>query len=80
MAQTNSTKLRQVVSLSLSTALVAAARDVTDDLSGTVEMLLARHVNEARHRENGDVLDQVLAALNSFHADHGFLSDEFSTL
>ena len=48
MAQTNLLKPRQIVRLSLSTALIAAARDVTDDVSGTVEMLLVRHVHEAR--------------------------------
>jgi len=48
MAQTNLLKPRQIVRLSLSTALIAAARDFTDDLSGRVEMLLVRHVHEAR--------------------------------
>jgi antitoxin CcdA len=71
---------RQAVSLSLSTDVVAAARDLTGDLSGTVEMLLAKYVQDARRGMDDAGLAEVVVALNRFHAEHGFLSDEFSNL
>ena len=71
---------RQDVSLSLSTDVVAAARDLTGDLSGTVEMLLAKYVQDARRGIDDTGLGEVLVALNRFHSEHGFLSDEFSNL
>lgn len=72
--------LRQAVSLSLSVDLVAATRELTDDLSGTVDALLARYVQDARRQMDDAALDEVITALNGFHAKHGFLSDEFSNL
>ena len=78
MARTDLTKPRQEVSLSLSPDLVAAAQDLTGDLSGTVEMLLARYVREACRGVDDAGLSEVITALNSFHAKHGFLSDRFS--
>ena len=71
---------RQAVSLSLSRDVVAAARDLTSDLSGTVDSLLAKFVQEARRDADDAGLDEVIATLNRFHAEHGFLSDEFSGL
>ncbi len=75
----DSTVPRQAVSLSLSVELVAAAQGLTDDLSGTVDALLAKYVHEARRSRGLDdaALNEVLTALNVFHAEHGFLSDEF---
>ncbi len=75
----DSTAPRQAVSLSLSAEVVATARDLTDDLSGTVDALLAKYVHEARRNRGLDdpALNEVLTALNVFHAEHGFLSDEF---
>jgi len=71
---------RQAVSLSLSRDVVAAAKDLTSDLSGIVDMLLAKYVQDARRGMDDAGLDEVLVALNRFHAEHGFLSDEFSSL
>lgn len=74
------TPLRQAVSLSLSVDLVAAIKELTDDLSGTVDALLARWVQDARRRADNAALDRIITALNGSHAEHGFLSDEFSHL
>lgn len=79
MAHTDLTKPHQAVSLSLTADLVVAACKLTDDLSGTVEMLLARYVQEMQQNTDGAELERVLMALNSFHTEHGFLSSEFST-
>ena len=73
---------RRAVNLSLNEDLLTRARQVTKNLSATVEELLAGYVQQeqARRRAADDELDQVITALNDFHSRNGFLSDEFSTL
>jgi antitoxin CcdA len=73
---------RKAVNLSLNTDLVSRAKDLTTNLSGTVEDLLAGFVQneEARKRADDEALDQVISALNAFHEQHGLLSDEFPSL
>ena len=70
---------RKPVNLSLNEKLVVRARRVTPNLSGTVETLLTQFVLEAEAKRRADdaVLDQVIAALNAHHEEHGLLSDEF---
>lgn len=70
--------VRQAVSLSLSVGLVAATGESTGDLSGTVNALLARYVQDERRQTDDAALDRIIMALNGFHAEHGFLLDEFS--
>ena len=71
---------RKPVNLSLSEKLVERARRVTPNLSGTVETLLTKFVQEAEAKRRADdvLLDQVIAALNAHHEEHGFLSEEFN--
>jgi antitoxin CcdA len=73
---------RKAVNLSLNTDLVSRAKDLTTNLSGTVEELLAGFVQneEARKQADDNALDQVISALNEFHEQHGLLSDEFPSL
>ena len=73
---------RRPVNLSLNTDLLAQVREVTPNLSATVEILLGDYLQSARqHREDERrKLDGVIDAVNDLHTRHGFLSDEFSTL
>ena len=70
---------RQVFDVRLSDELVRQARSYTQDLSVTLEQLLAAFVDRERARENqqGVALEQTMAALNKFHQTYGLLSDEF---
>lgn len=73
---------RRAVKLSLNEDLLTRARQLTKNLSATVEELLAGYVQQeqARQRAADGELAQVISALNDIHARDGFLSDEFSTL
>ncbi|GBQ96504.1 hypothetical protein AA23498_2654 [Acetobacter nitrogenifigens DSM 23921 = NBRC 105050] len=73
---------RRPVNLSLNTDLLAQVREVTPNLSATVETLLGDYLHFARqqHEDAQHKLDGVIDAVNDIHARHGFLSDEFSTL
>jgi antitoxin CcdA len=73
---------RRPVNLSLSTDLLAQVREVTPNLSATVETLLGDYLQSARQQREDEQrkLDGVIDAVNGLHARHGFLSDEFSTL
>lgn len=73
---------RRAVSLLLNEDLVARARSLTRNLSATVEDLLYAYVRQeqARRRAEDAKLAEVISALNAFHEQHGFLSDEFSEL
>ncbi|NHN89493.1 type II toxin-antitoxin system CcdA family antitoxin [Acetobacter conturbans] len=73
---------RRPVNLSLNTDLLAQIREVTPNLSATVETLLGDYLQSARQRREDEQrkLDGVIDAVNDLHARHGFLSDEFSTL
>ena len=73
---------KRPVNLSLNEDLVRAAREVTDNLSATVEHLLAAHLDAAwaRRVEADGQLDRAIEAWSAFAEAHGSLSDEFSTL
>jgi antitoxin CcdA len=62
-------RLRQPVKLSLDADLVARARGLTSNLSGTVETLLTEFVSKAYERQRVEDLarDQVIAAVNAFN-------------
>ena len=59
--------------------MLAEARGLTTNLSATVEGLLGTFVaqEKARRRDEEARLERVIDALNEFHEEHGFLSDEF---
>jgi antitoxin CcdA len=73
---------RRPVNLSLNTDLLAQVREVTPNLSATVETLLGDYLQSARQQREDEQrrLDGVIDAVNDLHARLGFLSDEFSTL
>ncbi|MCP9320667.1 type II toxin-antitoxin system CcdA family antitoxin [Acetobacter persici] len=73
---------RRPVNLSLNTDLLAQVREVTPNLSATVETLLSDYLQSAQQQREDEQrrLDGVIDAVNELHARHGFLSDEFSTL
>ncbi|MBI5331797.1 MAG: type II toxin-antitoxin system CcdA family antitoxin [Betaproteobacteria bacterium] len=78
----NSASRKRPVNLLLNEETVQHARRLTPNLSATVEGLLAdyvarqEHASEARQRQ----ADEVADAWNRFHAAHGALADEHSTL
>ena len=73
---------KRPVNLSLSEALVAEARSLTDNLSGVVERLLNDWTKEesAKREAEDQALRQTIAAWNSFAEQHGSFADEHSTL
>ncbi len=73
---------RKAVNLSINQGSLMRAKDLTRNLSGTVEGLLAEYVQveQARKRAEDETLDGVVSALNALHGHHGFLSDEFLNL
>ncbi|WP_025861366.1 type II toxin-antitoxin system CcdA family antitoxin [Acetobacter papayae] len=73
---------RRPVNLSLNTDLLAQVREVTPNLSATVETLLGDYLQSAhqQHEDEQRKLNGVIDAVNDLHTRHGFLSDEFSTL
>lgn len=73
---------KRPVNLSLNEDLVAQARQLTDNLSGEVESLLADFVARQRKErdEHRESLHLAAMAWNAFHQKHGSLSDEFSPL
>jgi len=73
---------RRPINLSLNADLLAQVRNMTPNLSATVEILLGDYLQAARQRreEEEKALDSVIDAVNEFHTRCGFMSDEFSTL
>ena len=73
---------KRPVNLTLNADLVDRVRDVTDNLSGVVEKLLAEYLEQqrlarlSRHR----VSEATSAAWNTFSSEHGSIADEFSSL
>jgi len=76
------TKMKRPVNLSLSEDLVTQAREMTDNLSGIVESLLAEFVakEKAKRAAHDEALKQAIASWNSFSEKHGSFADDHSTL
>lgn len=74
--------LKRPVNLSLNQDLVREARELTPNLSETVESLLAEFVEVQKHKREQarQQIDALVAASNGFIAAHGAFGDEFSTL
>ena len=75
-------RTKRPVNLSLDEALVAEARDFTDNLSEVVESLLSEFVSRERARRvaQAQALKETIAAWNAFTEKHGSFADEHSTL
>jgi len=73
---------KRPVILSLNEDLVGKARELTDNLSEVVEILLAGYVEQERQQRlaKAKTLDASIAMWNDFNARHGSFADEYSTL
>jgi antitoxin CcdA len=73
---------KRPVNLSLNEDLVGKARELTDNLSGVVETLLAGYVEQERQQRlaKAKTLDATIAMWNDFNARHGSFADEYSPL
>lgn len=73
---------KRPVNLTLNEDLVAQARNMTGNLSGVIETLLAAFVAEEKRRRAADaaVVQATVATWNRFAREHGSYADEHSTL
>ncbi|MBS0407528.1 MAG: type II toxin-antitoxin system CcdA family antitoxin [Proteobacteria bacterium] len=73
---------KRPVNLTLSEALVTQARAYTDNLSATMETLLADYVaaQQGARRDRQRAVDACMADWNAVHASVGSFADEHSTL
>jgi antitoxin CcdA len=76
------TSRKRPVNLTLNEALVAQAKVYTNNLSATMEELLAQYV-AAQQKINADrrqLADACAEEWNEFGSDHGSFADEYCTL
>ncbi len=73
---------KKPVNMTLSEDLVREARGLTQNLSETVERLLADYVasEQARRAEKERRIDATIDALNEHEKKHGVWGEEYSTL
>lgn len=79
---TRSAVRKRAVNLSLDEDLVQHARQLTGNLSGVVESLLAEFVERElqRRREQSQQAVATAALWNAFEDEHGTFADEYSSL
>ena len=73
---------KRAVNLTLNEDLLAHVREVTENLSGVVESLLAEYLIRERQRRTAQakVVESTVALWNQFAEDHGSFADDHSTL
>jgi len=73
---------KRPVNLTLNEDLVLQAREMTDNLSGVVESLLANFVEHERQQRfaKAQTVEATMATWNEFNAKTGSFADEYSTL
>jgi antitoxin CcdA len=73
---------KRAVNLTLNEDLLAHVREVTKNLSGVVESLLAEYLIRERQRRaaRAEVVESTVALWNEFADDHGSFADDHSTL
>ncbi len=73
---------KRPVNLTLNEDLVQQAKEVTDNLSGIVEFLLADFVTkeQKKHMDKAKTIRATIESWNDFNAKHGTFSDEYSNL
>jgi antitoxin CcdA len=73
---------KRAVNLTLNEDLLAHVREVTANLSGVVESLLAEYLVRERQRRaaQAKVIESTVALWNQFADDNGSFADEHSTL
>lgn len=81
-ADYNTAARKRAVSLTLNEDLVSQTRDLTNDLSGVVESLLADFLSQAKQRRAAEAasLKATVATWNAFAEKHGSFADGHSTL
>jgi antitoxin CcdA len=73
---------KRAVNLTLNEDLLAHVREVTENLSGIVESLLAEYLMRETQRRaaQAKVVESTVALWNKFAEDHGSFADDHSTL
>jgi antitoxin CcdA len=73
---------KRAVNMSLNEDLVKQVREMTSNLSETVEALLAAYVADAETKDSRRQrqIEDHIAADAAFVAKHGSIADEFNTL
>jgi len=73
---------KRAVNLTLNEDLLAHVREVTPNLSGVVESLLAEYLGRERQRRAAEAsaVESTVALWNQFADDHGSFADDHSTL
>jgi len=73
---------KRAVNLTLNEDLLAHVREVTPNLSGVVESLLAEYLVRERQRRvaQAKIVESTVALWNQFAEDHGSFADDHSTL
>jgi antitoxin CcdA len=73
---------KRAVNLTLNEDLLARIREVTENLSGVVESLLAEYLARERQRRSAQakIVDSTVALWNQFAAQTGSFADDHSTL
>ena len=81
-ARHDQTARKRPVNLTLNEDLVVQARELTDNLSGVVESLLADFVEHERRTRvtKTKTLEATIATWNKFNDKFGSFADEYSTL
>ena len=81
-AMYNTEARKRPVNLTLNEDLVVQARELTDNLSGVVENLLAGFVERQQQeaRVKAKIIESTVASWNNFNAKRGSFADEHSTL
>ena len=73
---------KRAVNLTLNEDLVAQARNITGNLSGVIEVLLAGFVAEEKQRRASEarLVEATVGTWNRFAEEHGSFADAHSTL
>jgi antitoxin CcdA len=82
MAAYNLDARKRAVNLTLNEDLLAHVREITQNLSGVVESLLAEYLVKEKQRQAAQarVVESTVALWNQFAEDHGSFADDHSTL
>jgi antitoxin CcdA len=78
----DSSSRKRPVNLTLNADLVDRVREISDNLSGVVEKLLADYLEQQRlaRLSRYRASEATSAAWNTFNSEHGSIADEFSSL
>jgi antitoxin CcdA len=82
MPRYNISARKRPVNLTLNEDLVAQARELTDNLSGVIEQLLAEYVERSAQdlEQRRRAIAETVEAWNVHGAQYGSIADEYSPL